>query len=41
MQIKDRPEYKSKPSPLTCTPKTTVLAASKLMANKKLWLHSL
>ena len=34
MQIKDRPEYKSKPSPLTCAPETTVLAAAKLMANK-------
>ena len=34
MQIKGRPEYKSKPSPLTCTPDTTVLAAAKLMANK-------
>jgi CBS domain-containing protein len=34
MQIKGRPEYKSKPSPLTCAPETTVLAAAKLMANK-------
>ena len=34
MQIKDRPEYISKPSPLTCAPETTVLAAAKLMANK-------
>ena len=34
MKIKNRPEYESKPLPLTCGPDTTVLAAVKLMAEK-------
>ena len=34
MKIKDRPEYSSKPIPLTCGPDMTVLAAVKLMAEK-------
>jgi CBS domain-containing protein len=34
MKIKDRPEYASKPTPLTCGPDMTVLAAVKLMADK-------
>jgi CBS domain-containing protein len=34
MKIKDRPEYGNKPTPLTCGPNKTVLAAVKLMAEK-------
>lgn len=34
MKIKDRPEYGKKPTPLTCSPETSVLNAVKLMAEK-------
>lgn len=34
MKIKNRPEFGSKPKPLTCGPDMTVLAAVKLMAEK-------
>ena len=34
MKISDRPEFQSKPAPLTCAPEETVLVASKRMAER-------
>ena len=34
MKIKDRPEYKSKSQPLTCTDTTSILEAAQMMAEK-------
>ena len=34
MKISDRPEFQSKPEPLTCAPDETVLAASKRMSDR-------
>ncbi len=34
MKISDRPEFQSKPEPLTCGPDETVLAASKRMSDR-------
>ena len=34
MKIKDRPEYKTKSQPLTCTDTTSILEAAKMMAEK-------
>lgn len=34
MRISDRPEFQSKPAPLTCAPGETVLVASKRMAER-------
>jgi len=34
MQIKNRPEFKNKPKPLSCPPETSVLDAAKLMTEK-------
>ncbi len=35
MRIKDRPEYKTKPKPLSCTPDVTIAEAARRMASEQ------